>query len=125
VTAPIYKLQVGIAKVSVCFFFLRFFPSRRFRRYATFVIALNITVFVSFVLVDLFQCRPLKAAWTGWAREEKAMCLNIPKVALANGVINVVLDILMLTLPIYEVSKLKLELGKKLSVAGMFAMGFL
>ena len=77
------------------------------------------------MFVDLLQCWPIHGAWTGWTGEEHVKCISITKVALGNGIINVVLDIMMLTLPIYEVSQLKLETGKKISVAGMFAMGFL
>ena len=116
---------MAFAKISVCLFFLRIFPSRSFRIYAWIVIALNALVGVIFMCVDTFQCRPINAAWKGWAAESPATCINLPDAVYANGFVNIVLDVIMISLPIYEVSKLKLSIGKKLGAAAMFGTGFM
>ena len=116
---------MAFAKISVCFFFLRIFPSRSFRIYATAVIILNAICGVIFMLVDTFQCSPVDAAWKGWAGEINARCINLPDAVYANGFVNIFLDVVMISLPIWEVSKLKLSWAKKMNAAAMFATGFM
>jgi hypothetical protein len=116
---------MAFAKISVCLFFLRIFPSRTFRIYAWCVIALNGIVGFVFLFVDMFQCRPVSAAWKGWAAESPARCIDLPAAVYANGFVNIVLDVIMISLPIYEVMKLKLSIWKKVNAAAMFGTGFM
>lgn len=116
---------MAFAKISVCFFFLRIFPSRSFRIYAYIVIALNAIVGLLFMCVDMFQCTPVNAAWKGWAAESSAKCIDLPAAVYANGFVNIVLDVIMISLPIYEVTRLKLNVWKKLNAAAMFGTGFM
>ena len=121
----VYKIEMAFAKISVCFFFLRIFPSRTFRIYAYSVIALNALVGFIFLFVDMLQCQPINSAWKGWAAESPATCINLPDAVYANGFVNIVLDVIMISLPIYEVMKLKLSAWKKLNAAAMFGTGFM
>lgn len=116
---------MSLAKISVCLFFLRIFPARSFRRYAFIVIALNAITGIMYMCLDAFQCMPIRAAWEGWAKEFPAKCIDFPAVALSNGIVNILLDVGMLSLPIYEVTKLNLTRRKKINIAVMFSMGFM
>jgi hypothetical protein len=93
--------------------------------YAYTVITLNGIVGVLFLFLDGFQCTPVNAAWKGWAKEESANCIDFPAAVYANGFANIALDVIMISLPIFEVWKLKLMFRKKLTAAIMFAMGFI
>lgn len=116
---------MALAKISVCFFFLRIFPSRSFRRYAYVVIGSNAVLGLLFMFIDMCQCSPLNAAWKGWSAEIPAKCINFPAAVYANGFVNIVLDVIMISLPIYEVSRLKMDRWKKLNAAAMFGTGFM
>lgn len=116
---------MAFAKISVCLFFLRIFPSKSFRRYAITVIVLNAVVGLSFSLTDGLQCSPINGAWKGWAKEDNTRCIDFPTAVFANGFVNIALDVIMISLPIYEVSRLNLPVRKKLNAAVMFAMGFM
>lgn len=121
----IYIIHISATKLSVCFFFLRIFDaSPVFRRFAYPVIGLNIFIIVLFVFIIVFQCKPIHLAWTGWAREEPGHCLDIYKLVLGNGIINLFMDVVIIGLPIYETFQLQLSRTKKLGVALMFGMGF-
>lgn len=122
--ALLYKIQISSAKISMCVFFLRIFPSNSFRIYAAIVIVVNALIGFIFFFIDAFQCSPVSAAWEGWAKEYPAKCLNFPITTFCNGFLNIGTDIAMISLPIYETSKLKLELTKKIGIATMFALGF-
>lgn len=121
----LYIVHISATKLSVCFFFLRIFDaSPNFRRFAYPVIGMNILIVVFFVFIVIFQCKPIHLAWTGWAAEEPGHCLDIYKLVLGNGIINLVMDAVIIGLPIYETFKLQLSKPKKYGVALMFAMGF-
>jgi hypothetical protein len=89
------------------------------------VIALNVGYLIAFVLISVFQCRPIDAAWRRWDGEYPAQCNNINSQAWAAAAINMFLDIVTMILPLRELSKLSLSLRKKLLVMVMFSLGFL
>ncbi|KAI3396297.1 hypothetical protein diail_12319 [Diaporthe ilicicola] len=121
----LYIIHISATKLSVCFFFMRIFDaSPVFRRFAYPVIGLNIFIMVFFVFIVIFQCKPIHLAWTGWAAEEPGHCLDIYKLVLGNGIINLFMDVVIIGLPIYETSKLQFSRTKKVGVSLMFAMGF-
>jgi hypothetical protein len=122
----LYVVHISATKLSVCFFFIRIFnTSSVFRRITYPVIGLNIFIAVFFVVIIIFQCgNKVHLAWTGWAAEEPGRCLDIYKLVLGNGIINLVMDVVIIGLPIYETYQLQLSRSKKLGVTVMFAMGF-
>ncbi|KAG6357820.1 hypothetical protein INS49_013699 [Diaporthe citri] len=121
----LYIVHISATKLSACFFFVRIFDaSPNFRRFAYPVIGLNILIMVVFVFIIIFQCKPIHLAWTGWAKEEPGHCLDIYKLVLGNGIINLFMDAVIIGLPIYETSKLQLSKTKKFGIALMFGMGF-
>lgn len=122
----LYVVHISATKLSVCFFFIRIFDaSPVFRRITYPVIGLNIFIAVFFVFIIIFQCgSKIHLAWTGWAAEEPGRCLDIYKLVLGNGIINLIMDVVIIGLPIYETTKLQLSRTKKLGVTLMFAMGF-
>ncbi|KAL2283109.1 hypothetical protein FJTKL_10211 [Diaporthe vaccinii] len=121
----LYIVHISATKLSVCFFFVRIFDaSPNFRRFAYPVVGMNILIMVFFVLIVVFQCKPIHLAWTGWAKEEPGHCLDIYKLVLGNGIINLFMDAVIIGLPIYETFKLQLSKTKKFAIALMFGMGF-
>ncbi|POS72588.1 CFEM domain-containing protein [Diaporthe helianthi] len=112
----LYVVHISVAKVSVCFFYLRIFDASPVFRHITYpVIGLNIFIAVFFVFLIIFQCgNKVHLAWTGWAAEEPGRCLDIYKLVLGNGIINLVMDFVIIGLPIYETTKLQLSRTKKL-----------
>jgi hypothetical protein len=121
----IYLSILPLTKVSVLLFYLRIFPQKSFRIVTYVVIALNVGYMLSFVLISIFQCRPINAAWLRWNGEYPAECNNINAQAWASAAINMVLDIVTMALPLRELSKLNLSPRKKVLVMIMFSLGFL
>ncbi|EGE05596.1 integral membrane protein [Trichophyton equinum CBS 127.97] len=121
----VYKSLISLAKISVGLFLLRIFRSAPFR-YATYaIIALNAAIGITWILVDTFHCIPVHLAWTSWKMDETGTCINFMTSTYVNGFVNIAVDTLMVTMPIYEVVKLKLSRRKKVGVAVMFGMGLL
>ncbi|EEQ32309.1 uncharacterized protein MCYG_05128 [Microsporum canis CBS 113480] len=120
-----YKALISLAKISVGLFLLRIFQSTTFR-YATYVIiGINTAIAITWILVDAFHCVPIHLSWTAWKMEETGRCINFMTATYINGFVNITVDAIMVSMPVYEVVKLKLSHRKKVGVALMFGMGLL
>ncbi|KAE8377592.1 hypothetical protein BDV26DRAFT_304881 [Aspergillus bertholletiae] len=121
--AVMYKIQISLAKISVCLFLLRIFQSRMFRTLAYTLIGINASIGITWALVDGLRCSPVHLAWDGWSNEEPGTCIDFIDAILGNCLVNIIVDAIMVLMPVYEVSKLQLPLYKKLTVGLMFVMG--
>lgn len=118
-----YKVQISLAKISVCLFLLRIFKSRTFRYLAYALIGINAAIGICWALVDSFRCLPVHLTWTGWKNEEPGQCIDFISSILVNCLVNIFVDCILIVMPVYEVIKLQLPLQKKLSVGLMFIVG--
>ncbi|EED17823.1 integral membrane protein, putative [Talaromyces stipitatus ATCC 10500] len=119
----IYLSILPLTKISILLFYLRVFPQRYFRNAAYVAIALNVGYWIAFVLVSVFQCRPINAAWLRWDGEHPAKCQNINAQGWTSAVLNMALDILTMVLPLHELRKLTMSMRKKILVMIMFSLG--
>ncbi|CBF78469.1 hypothetical protein AN7395.2 [Aspergillus nidulans FGSC A4] len=118
-----YKALISLAKISVCLFLLRIFRSSTFRWVGYIMIGINSAIAITWMLLDSFHCIPVHLAWTQWEGVEQGKCINFIAATYANGIVNIIVDVVMVAMPIYEVSKLNLSQRKKIGVAVMFASG--
>lgn len=118
-----YKIQISLAKISVCLFLLRIFHTRPFRYVTYSLIAVNASIGLTWAMVDSFRCLPTRLTWTGWTGEESGKCINFIVSILINCLVNIFVDAVLIVLPIWEVIKLQLPLKKKIAVALMFLVG--
>lgn len=118
-----YKALISLAKISVCLFLLRIFRSSTFRWVGYIMIGINSAIAITWMLLDSFHCIPVHLAWTQWEGLEQGKCINFIAATYANGIVNIIVDVVMVAMPIYEVSKLNLSQRKKIGVAVMFASG--
>ena len=82
----------------------------------------NIGVVITFVFLSIFLCIPIKAYWI---YPPMGRCLDEGKVMLAGGIIACFADLLITTLPIPMVMKLKMRLRQRLIVAFLMGLGFI
>ncbi|EPS29322.1 hypothetical protein POX_f08366 [Penicillium oxalicum] len=119
----IYLSILPLTKISILCFYLRIFPEPRFRVFTYIAIALNVGYLIAFVLISVFQCRPIAGAWLHWDGEGNYQCNNINAQGWASAIINMVLDIMVMLLPLRQLYKLKLSWKKKAYVMCMFGLG--
>lgn len=119
----VYKIQISLAKISVCLFLLRIFQFRAFYYITYVVVGLNAAIGIAWVFADAFQCDPVHLAWTGWEKLEPGTCIDFNTSTVINAFVNIAVDFAMVLMPIYEVSKLNMSKSKKLGVALVFAVG--
>lgn len=121
----LYFFQMTLLKLTLLFFFLRIFPKTIIRNLLKGTIIFTVLYGLTFVLVAIFQCKPISHYWLNWDLEHDGKCINVNALAWSHAIISIVLDAWMLVLPLYEVFRLQLSWRKKISVAIMFLVGTL
>ncbi|UZP35154.1 hypothetical protein NXS19_002970 [Fusarium pseudograminearum] len=118
-----YFILQTTMKLSLLFFYLRIFPSKGVRRLLWGTVAFICANGTIFALVATFQCRPISHFWTKWDGNHKGWCANVNGVAWSNGAINIASDFLILSIPLFQLRKLNLDLNKKIGIGLMFSVG--
>ncbi|KAF4995946.1 hypothetical protein FGRMN_4801 [Fusarium graminum] len=117
-----FLVQVPL-KLSFLFFYLQIFPSKKLRRTLWVTVGLTATFGFAFIVVTIFQCRPISYFWTKWDREHSGTCLSIDGIALSSSIINIALNLWILAIPLSQLRKMSLNWRKKVAVGVMFSVG--
>ena len=113
---------MGAIKISTLLLFARIFPGQKFQR-MLWAVGLFISTYSSIMVIAMiFQCRPLNRVWDPTV---KAECIEINKVWIVMGSLNVVTDFLLLYLPLPQIWKLQMRRETKLQLISIFSIGSL
>ncbi|POS76802.1 hypothetical protein DHEL01_v204797 [Diaporthe helianthi] len=116
-----YNSCLGFVKTSVLALYARL-GDRELRRLAFAIIAVVSCQAGANVIVCIFQCTPVEAAYDLNIVDKK--CININAFYLANAAVNISTDFLTYTLPIKMVSKLQMPTRQKIGLGVMMSLGF-
>ena len=117
-----YSLTITMVKISILLLYRRIFNIATFRLKTLIVGLVCISWFFIVVFTDIFQCRPMHAAFEYSMLFSKS-CIDIQAYYIGISISNVFLDLVVLYLPIHEVWKLQLPKQKKLMLSGVFMLG--
>lgn len=108
------------SKHAVLFLYRRIFPSKRFRN-VLFGIAFLVTgwLFPSF-LGTVLMCVPIRS---NWDPNIKGACIDYGKGTLSMGIVNVLLDFIILGAPMPLLWKLQMSVRRKIMLSCAFAVG--
>ena len=119
----LYKIGIGLTKVSILAFYLRVFGVIRWFQISCFVVGGIVVAFsISSVMTSIFQCSPVKYAFD---KSGTGTCINLGKFWFANAGYNIGTDILIILLPILVIRTLQLPTRTKVALCAVFALGFL
>lgn len=116
-----YNACLGFVKTSVLALYARL-GDRELRRLAFIIIGVVSCQAGANVIVCIFQCTPVEAAYDLNITDKK--CININAFYLANAAVNISTDFLTYTLPIKMVSKLQMPKRQKIGLGVMMSLGF-
>ncbi|WYZ40941.1 hypothetical protein EsH8_IV_001282 [Colletotrichum jinshuiense] len=120
----LYIFVLAVVKASILLFFLRIFPEKKFRITVWLTLAYNLFVGFIFIVFSFVQRQPIWLIWEGWREKEpRGVILDLNKLGLSHGGMNIVLDVWMLILPVTQLYKLNLGMKKKLGIIAMFSVG--
>ncbi|KAL8815107.1 MAG: hypothetical protein Q9223_005721 [Gallowayella weberi] len=117
-----YSLTITCSKISILLLYRRIFSTRRFRQATTIVGSLCVGWCIAAIVADIFQCRPIHAAFD----PEKLFtnrCMNLQAYYRGVTASNLVLDLIVLSMPLCMVWKLTLDTKQKISLSGIFLLG--
>lgn len=120
----LYLTALPLVKISILCFYLRVFPQQWFRISCFVSMAACMGYAIAFLLVSVFQCKPISYAWHNWDHEHTGTCNDINAQGWTSAALNVILDLVVLSLPIPVIAKLQLNKRKKLLILSMFGVGF-
>ncbi|GKT87572.1 integral membrane protein [Colletotrichum tofieldiae] len=118
----VYSLSVTTAKLSLLVLYLRLSPDRWFRIVTMMFIGFAMAYALTFLLLIVLSCRPIRASWDLSARAG-ATCVDKNIVYLVLSGTNIMMDIVCLILPFKIIIPLQMARRQKLSLILLFATG--
>ncbi|KAL5390290.1 hypothetical protein DPSP01_001862 [Paraphaeosphaeria sporulosa] len=115
-----YKIVVCLNKTSVILLYMRIFIGHRFRLLCSCALAIVIGSGIATVFATIFQCVPLERSWN---KTVEGKCIDSSAFWIANAVINISTDVIVLALPVHEVIKLQLRLRERIMLHSVFLLG--
>ncbi|KNG47650.1 cfem domain-containing protein [Stemphylium lycopersici] len=122
-TELLYLTSIALTKIAVLLFYLRIFPHRGLRSGIKITIVFCILYIIAFVTATALQCIPIRIAWEHWDGEHHGKCINLNADAWASAAVNIILDLVVIMLPMRELSKLAMSRRRKFGVMLMFLGG--
>ncbi|KAI1387570.1 uncharacterized protein F4822DRAFT_406953 [Hypoxylon trugodes] len=118
-------LALGPTKVSVLLLYRRIFgiDKRRFNVISGLLITMVIAWTIVFFFTNAFQKTPVSEVWAEKPSENFGTFANTTDMYLAQSYIDVVLDVLIITLPVPLIWKLQMSWKRKLQISAVFLLG--
>ncbi|KAH7066094.1 hypothetical protein BKA63DRAFT_495960 [Paraphoma chrysanthemicola] len=123
IQASLYFAELALLKLSLLFFYIRVFPGKGAQRVLWGTVAFTTAWGIAYIVVAIFQCRPISYFWTKWDGLHKGTCLDINSVTSSNAAISIALDFWSIGIPLWQLWGLKMHWKKKIGVAMMFCVG--
>ncbi|KAK0511558.1 hypothetical protein JMJ35_006131 [Cladonia borealis] len=123
VTEAFYIPGVTAVKLSALLLYRRIFPSKNFRRILWIVGGAIICYTIPQPPILIFQCVPISGAWDP-AVHIRAKCVPLNDIFTAFGSLNVVTDIITLSLPLPLIWRLQINKVQKFQLFGTFLLGY-
>ncbi|OAK93497.1 hypothetical protein IQ06DRAFT_341216 [Phaeosphaeriaceae sp. SRC1lsM3a] len=121
--APLlYAIGTAAAKCSLALFYRRLDPNKIFQAFVWFTLAVTFGAYTAIFFSLLFACKPIAGSWDP-ALFGVAVCINRGGIYIAQAVIGIVTDVLLLALPIPTVMKLQMPNKQKIGLVGIFGVG--
>ena len=123
----IYSAIFTCIKISILLFYRRVFPPEattpRFQLLLKLTMVVCLLWWFIITIVIIFECTPVPYAWTQVYVEKEGHCINWPGALFAGAATNVVIDIMMLTLPVSNVWRMQIRREQKFAISGIFLLG--
>src|SRR4051794_2045331 len=119
----LYNPALTATKLSILMLYYRMAQARPFFRYATLAVgAIVIVNGIVMTFLNIFQCRPISAAFTN-DPENPGKCMDLFSLYLCSAPVNVITDIAILVLPLPMVTSMRLDRRQKVGLIATFMLG--
>lgn len=114
-----YTTAVTLTKYSILLFYSRIFQGGKFRIVLIGMAALCTAWFIAIEISVIIECHPINALWDF----SPGYCIDLQKMFLGSGIINIFLNVLVLMLPMPMIWSLEIERKHKIMLSGVFLLG--
>ena len=115
----IYAPCIALIKLSILSLFWSAFPTKLIRRSTIVLALLTISWAIACWLVGAFACLPIHKAWEP---QTPGSCIDYDRYYYGLQIPNIITDFVMLGLPFWPVSRLRLPLETKLLLLGVLGL---
>ena len=120
----LYKLTIGLTKISILILYLRVFNVIRWFKIACWTVGSIVFSFtVASVVASIFQCTPVRFAYDKMGTN--GTCINLTKFWYGNAGYNIGTDLLIITLPLFVIHSLKIPRRNRVALGAIFSLGIL
>ncbi|KAI0182192.1 hypothetical protein EV127DRAFT_488356 [Xylaria flabelliformis] len=116
----LYPSALVTTKLSILSMYHRIFPTRFMKNGKLIVGLVTIAWWIAYVLVDIVQCQPIAKILD---KSIPGYCIPLYDFFLGSSIPNIITDVVILCLPLHEISKLHLPRGSRAALAGIFLLG--
>ena len=117
-----YTATITLVKLSILILYRRIFPTPAFKKTTLIVGSAVIYWFIVALFTDIFQCRPLQAAFDPELLFTDH-CINVEAFYRGITASNLCIDFVILYMPLHMVWGLKLHARQKLALSAIFLLG--
>lgn len=120
----LYNPILALVKSSILIFLIRLFGQRKWvRRFLVWLNVINISQMVGVFFAILLQCTPISLNWDPTV--SGGYCVDRRILYISTSAFNIVTDVLILGLPLWIFSSLKIPKRAKTALLIIFLLGFL
>ncbi|KAM3080440.1 hypothetical protein ACMFMG_005395 [Clarireedia jacksonii] len=123
VATVLYFTITSATKLSILFMYNRLFSiSKSFRYQVIAAGALVVAFWIGCTVANLLNCRPLEWTWRNSLADPR-YCFNYNIFWMASGIVEGLLDILIIVIPVRLIFGLHLTLSRKIALTAVFLLG--
>lgn len=100
------------------------FPNRSLQIGTFTLLAASCIWWIISILFAFLNCRPFSYTWDKVVHPESGHCVDAVGGTLGFGIVNLILDVAVIALPLRYLYTLHLKLSKRISLIGIFGLGF-
>ena len=119
-----YAASIACSKLAILCLYWRLFKLSCLRWPILILIGTVVIWIMIRTFMLTFRCIPVQSLWD-YKITDKVCNIDSDKFFLATITTHFLLDIIILTLPVIEVSRLHMRMGQKIAVAGLFLVGIM
>ncbi|VUC23772.1 unnamed protein product [Clonostachys rosea] len=117
-----YASSLATSKISILSFYWRLFSQSVIRIPILVMLVMSVIWIILRTFMLIFRCVPVQSIWDKTITD--SVCnINSGQFFFGTIITHFIMDVIILTLPIIEVYRLRLRLGQKLAIIALFVLG--
>ncbi|EED15870.1 conserved hypothetical protein [Talaromyces stipitatus ATCC 10500] len=123
VTQAIYLWAIGLVKISIGLFLIRFVPNKSYKIFIWTVIAMMAIYTTICFFTLIFQCKDMASIWDDRVKSQCFTPRQLIELSYTNTALNILTDLTFAVLPAFMLRKLQINMRTKASLICILGLG--